>query len=347
MLVKTKKRTRLGNRETNEGGGSGPTRPREGDNLSAADGTLRRKGLTVRFPVFFTTFLAVSTFGTTVHSAVLEYCLTYPASGVYELWITGVDNADHSGVSGFSVILSRTVESFSFDPLFVDLQDPSTATTGFDVLGSGEIGTQYNIYGIQTPRPPNLALYDLSVLPVVTTGQTAEMSYAVPLRVGSGTYKGLLRPVIAFQDSSGNVFNPARDAGTFASVISADYDNDGLPGCWEAHFFGDPLSVDPHEDADGDGVTNLEEHLAGTDPTQSESVFHIERIVSQTDGSIHITFDTTPGRLYSIQHNNNLNDEGGWTNMKTHLPGDGSLRTFIDASPHEDPGCFRVGITFP
>jgi hypothetical protein len=48
-----------------------------------------------------------------------------------------------------------------------------------------------------------------------------------------------------------------------------DTDGDGLPDSWEIHFFGD-LSQEATGDFDADGLTNLEEFCAGTDPTDPD-----------------------------------------------------------------------------
>jgi alpha-tubulin suppressor-like RCC1 family protein/predicted small metal-binding protein len=45
-----------------------------------------------------------------------------------------------------------------------------------------------------------------------------------------------------------------------------DTDLDGLPDAWEMQYFGN-LTHNGNEDADGDGLTNLQEYQAGTDPT--------------------------------------------------------------------------------
>jgi hypothetical protein len=45
-----------------------------------------------------------------------------------------------------------------------------------------------------------------------------------------------------------------------------DTDNDGLPDKWEKDHFGS-LSQGPADDYDNDNVSNLDEYLAGTDPT--------------------------------------------------------------------------------
>ncbi|MDD5556568.1 MAG: right-handed parallel beta-helix repeat-containing protein [bacterium] len=45
-----------------------------------------------------------------------------------------------------------------------------------------------------------------------------------------------------------------------------DTDGDGMPDGWEVYYGLDPLRDDANEDANGDGVTNLEHYLAGTEP---------------------------------------------------------------------------------
>ena len=54
-----------------------------------------------------------------------------------------------------------------------------------------------------------------------------------------------------------------------ADTISkgADSDNNGLTDAWERQHFGS-IGVLPNADPDGDGMSNLQEYLAGTDPNE-------------------------------------------------------------------------------
>jgi len=55
-----------------------------------------------------------------------------------------------------------------------------------------------------------------------------------------------------------------------ADEYVADTDGDGLPDYWEIQYFGD-LAQGAGGDFDGDGLTNLQEYQAGTDPTNSDT----------------------------------------------------------------------------
>lgn len=63
-------------------------------------------------------------------------------------------------------------------------------------------------------------------------------------------------------------------AGTDPQTISTggifDTDNNGLPDSWERSYFGE-IGVNPSGDADGDGLSNLQEMRAGTNPTSTDS----------------------------------------------------------------------------
>jgi len=71
-----------------------------------------------------------------------------------------------------------------------------------------------------------------------------------------------------------------------------DSDGDGLPDDWERSYFGD-LTHGPGEDADGDGATNLDELLAGTDPKDPSSV--LRPGVGRRENDLLLSFRTVLG----------------------------------------------------
>jgi len=54
-------------------------------------------------------------------------------------------------------------------------------------------------------------------------------------------------------------------------TVAQDTDDDGMPDTWEREHGLDTGSNDASQDADGDGLTNLEEYGAGTDPQEADS----------------------------------------------------------------------------
>ena len=80
-----------------------------------------------------------------------------------------------------------------------------------------------------------------------------------------------------------------------------DENFDQLPDDWQRNFFG-ISSIDwpaAAADSDGDGVSNMDELLAGTDPTDAASALRTE--VVNTDSGIHLKWNAQPGAVYQVQ----------------------------------------------
>ncbi len=88
---------------------------------------------------------------------------------------------------------------------------------------------------------------------------------------------------------------------------------DGIPNGWKQQYGLDPF--DPNlasADTDGDGRNNLQEYLAGTDPTNSASAFRIIEIAPD-DGDMLIAWTAVGGKRYALQtttgHNGSFSND--------------------------------------
>jgi len=83
------------------------------------------------------------------------------------------------------------------------------------------------------------------------------------------------------------------------SIVLEDLDGNGLPDAWERLYFG-RIGVDPFADPDGDGLNNLAEHKAGTNPNDFQSQFKFIRIATQGGGGVLLEWSSVTNRSYSI-----------------------------------------------
>jgi Tol biopolymer transport system component len=93
---------------------------------------------------------------------------------------------------------------------------------------------------------------------------------------------------------------------------AVDSDGDGMDDDWEMAYFG-TLARDGTGDFDGDGHTDLEEFLAGTDPTDANSILRAMLLLAP-DGTTTVLWHSVPGKSYRVEFKDGL-DEGGWVGI--------------------------------
>lgn len=107
--------------------------------------------------------------------------------------------------------------------------------------------------------------------------------------------------------------------------IAEDEDGDGLPDAWEYWMMelnpkygedGQPESLedfDPNADYDGDGMSNLHEFYAGTDPFIATDLLKVTDFVKGSDGKLSaVSFTSTRGHRYQVLMTESL-ENPNWT----------------------------------
>ncbi|HEY0548480.1 MAG TPA: hypothetical protein VGF13_02695, partial [Verrucomicrobiae bacterium] len=147
---------------------------------------------------------------------------------------------------------------------------------------------------------------------------TANMfSNAVPITL-SGLTNGTYTVSVIGKNSAGfwQDTNSATVSKTWM-VGSADIDGDGMPDDWET-LHGLNVGVnDSADDADNDGMTNLAEYLAGTDPQVAASRLWLQSLPAT--GSIAFSFEAVAGKGYTVQSRTSLST-GVWLHLADFSP---------------------------
>ncbi len=84
-----------------------------------------------------------------------------------------------------------------------------------------------------------------------------------------------------------------------------------------AHGLKPESATDAGADPDGDGLTNLQEYICGTDPRAQAS--RLELAVVRDNVQLELRFQAQPNRTYVIESHERLG-LGGWNTVRTLAP---------------------------
>lgn len=134
---------------------------------------------------------------------------------------------------------------------------------------------------------------------------------------------------------------------TNAILPGADTDADGIPDAWELSYL-ETLVEGAEDDSDGDAQSNLQEYLAGTDPTDPASNLSITQYITTPGGTMTtLTWQSVPTRNYFIEESLDLS-AGSWFDSGLDLvPSDGVATTRVFGNPYEPRRFLRVRAVKP
>jgi hypothetical protein len=159
-------------------------------------------------------------------------------------------------------------------------------------------------------------------------GETVELSTALGTIIFSVTYNnaapwpaeadnsGLSLQRIHFASSPTNAqtwLAASPTPGNAAPADLLDNDGDGMPDAWERLH----ALTDPNEDPDGDGLTNYQEFLAGTEPHDEDDALRVASLEKTSrPGSIGVvlSFSARSNKTYSITRRD-LPGSNSWSSL--------------------------------
>jgi hypothetical protein len=121
-----------------------------------------------------------------------------------------------------------------------------------------------------------------------------------------------------------------------------DYNFDGLDDRFQRQYFApftEPEAA-PSADPDGDGMSNLKEYLAGTDPTDPSSVLRIDSITKAANGTT-VAWRSVPGRRYQVMSRDDLGGTS-WQDVGGVLTASTTTSQVLDGTPPTGVRFYRV-----
>lgn len=126
----------------------------------------------------------------------------------------------------------------------------------------------------------------------------------------------------------------------------ADQDGDGLPDIWEQAIFGSLTNANASSDFDHDGFIDWHEYLAGTSPTNDQSLLVITSEATDAQGAgILIHWASEPGKIYQLSRTADLGS-GQFLYIATNIPATPSVNVYTDQTATGVGGIYRVEVGY-
>ena len=265
------------------------------------------------------------------------------SGNVGTLYINGVAVGTHTAISFKPSGMGSTTQNYLGkaqypDPYFDGALDDFRIYTS--ALSAGEVGV---LAAGQFPAPQNLAATPAySSIALSWSAVSGSSGYTVRRAASvGGPYADL---AVGLSSTSYTDTGLAEGATWYYTVQATGLSGPGVVSgpvsattytaaqSWRlAHFGTIDATGDAADDADpdGDGMDNLGEFVAGTDPVDPDSRFRVERIESSA-GDILITFESVVGKSYRLERSETL-EAGSWSTVQEGIAGTGGELTLTDS----------------
>lgn len=143
--------------------------------------------------------------------------------------------------------------------------------------------------------------------------------------------------------------SPCIDAGTNQFGATADFDGvprpldgnaDGMAR-WDIGAF---EFAHAQVDADGDGMSDAAEVIAGTNPTDAGSMLKLSASLLSAENRVALRWPSVAGRTYTLEYGDPFGTTGSWHPLMPNMPGVGEMMEYRDAPVGPSQRYYRLGV---
>jgi subtilisin family serine protease len=157
---------------------------------------------------------------------------------------------------------------------------------------------------VNTPDPAQIYQY-LDGTSMATPHVSGAVAFAA-MNFPSETVSQRIQRVLANADVIPGLQSKVHNGRRLNLQRIVDTDTNGLPDWWELEYFGHLTGTDPNADPDQDGMGNLAEWLAGTNPTNAASSLRLTLLSATNSGNVVLNWPSVAGKTYWLESATNL-----------------------------------------
>ncbi len=157
---------------------------------------------------------------------------------------------------------------------------------------------------VNTPDPAQMYQY-LNGTSMATPHVSGAVAFAA-MNFPGETVTQRIQRVLANVDVIAGLKGKVRTGGRLNLQRIVDTDTNGLPDWWELQYIGHLTGTDPKADPDHDGMSNLAEWLAGTNPTNASSCLRLTALLSNNTNAFVLSWPSVAGKYYRLERATNL-----------------------------------------